>query len=82
MVSTRSRAVEARGAGPSMDLAAILEAQAKMQQELANYRKRNVEEMRAMREDNTKLKKRVETVKHKGINKPECARSKVATYET
>jgi len=57
MVSTRSRAgvMKQPEAGPTTparltsDLAAILEGQAKMQQELADLRKRNTDEMEALR---------------------------------
>jgi len=57
MVSTRSRAgiVKHPEADPTMptsntpDLAAILEGQAKMQQELVDLKKRNADEMEALR---------------------------------
>jgi len=56
MVSTRSRAGgnKKTDAGPSglagiaPNLAAILDGQAKMQQELANLKKRNADEMEAL----------------------------------
>jgi len=37
------------------DLAAILEDQTKMQQELADLRKRNADEMEALRQENSRL---------------------------
>jgi len=37
MVSTRRKVVEARGVRPSTNLATILEAQMKMQQDFLNY---------------------------------------------
>jgi len=57
MVSTYSRAgvnkqVEAGPSGPANitpDLAAILDGQAKMQQELADLKKRNADEIEALR---------------------------------
>jgi len=57
MVSTRSRAgvnkqADAGPLGPAnitLDLAAILDGQAKMQQELADRKKRNADEIEALR---------------------------------
>jgi len=40
-----------------------------MQQEFVDYKKRNVEEMEVLREENTRLKKRVEITKGKRVNK-------------
>jgi len=68
MVSTRSRArankqADAGPSGPpsiTPDLAAILDGQAKMQQELADLKKRSVEEMEALRQENSRLRRRIE----------------------
>jgi len=57
MVSTRNRAgvnkqADASTSGPAsitLDLAAILDGQAKMQQELADLKKRSADEMEALR---------------------------------
>ena len=65
MVSTRSRARANRqaDAGPSgppsitPDFAAILDGQAKMQQEL---KKRSAEEMEALRQENSRLRRKIE----------------------
>jgi len=62
MVSTRSRAGVNKQAdvGPSgptnitPDLAAILDGQAKMQQELEDLKKRNADEMEALRQENSR----------------------------
>ena len=64
MVSTRSRAgvnkqADAGPSGPANitpDLAAILDGQAKMQQELADMNKRSANEMEALRQENSRLK--------------------------
>ena len=66
MVSTRSRArvnkqVEAGPSGPANitpDLAAILDSQAKMQQELDDLKKRSADEMEALRQKNSRLRPR------------------------
>jgi len=68
MVSTRSKAgankqADAGPSGPpgiTPDLAAILDGQAKMQQELANLKKRSAEEMEALRQENSRLRRRIE----------------------
>jgi len=68
MVSTRSRAgankqADAGPSGPpsiTPDLAAILDGQAKMQQELADLKKRSAEEMEALRQENSRLRRRIE----------------------
>ena len=68
MVSTHSRAGANKqaDAGPSRppsitpDLAAILDDLAKMQQELADLKKRSAEEMEALRQENSRLKRRIE----------------------
>jgi len=65
MVSTRSRAgankqADAGPSGPpsiTPDFAAILDGQAKMQQEL---KKRSAEEMEALRQENSRLRRRIE----------------------
>ena len=68
MVSTRSKAgankqADAGPSGPpgiTPDLAAILDGQAKMQQELADLKKRSVEEMEALRQENSRLRQKIE----------------------
>jgi len=68
MVFTRSRAGanKQEDAGPSgppsitPDLAAILDGQARMQQELADLKKRSAEEMEALRQENSRLRRRIE----------------------
>jgi len=75
MVSTRSRAaevptrvptVEVGDAWSSSNISRILEAQARMQQEFAEYKKRNVDEMEALREENSRLKRKIKTDKGEG----------------
>ena len=86
MVSTRKRAgvnkqADASPSGPASitpDLAAILEGQAKMQQELANLNQRNVDEMEALRQENSRLRRKIEadsTLKGKAKEASEAARS-------
>jgi len=41
-------------------LAAILDGQAKMQQELADLKKRNADEMEALRQENSRLRRKIE----------------------
>jgi len=68
MVSTHSRAGISKEpeAGPSMpannnlNLAAILEGQAKMQQELVDPKKRSADEMEALRQENSRLRRKIE----------------------
>jgi len=68
MVSTRSKAgvskqVDAGPSGPSgvtPDLAAILDGQMKMQQEIADLKKRNAEEMEALKQENSRLRRKIE----------------------
>jgi len=68
MVSTRSKAgmnkqADASLSGPpsiTSDLAAILDDQAKMQQELVDLKKRSADEMEALRQENSRLRRRVE----------------------
>ena len=68
MVSTRSRVgvnkqADAGPFGPpgiTPDLAAILDGQAKIQQELADFKKRNVDEMEALRQENFRLRRKIE----------------------
>ena len=68
MVSTRSRAGANKqaDAGPSEppsiapDLVAILDGQAKMQQELADLKKCSAEEMEALKQENSRLRRRIE----------------------
>jgi len=86
MVSTRSRAGVNKQAdvGPSgpanitPDLAAILDGQAKMQQELADLKKRNTDEMEALQQENSRLRRKIEanpTQKGKAKEASEAARS-------
>ena len=68
MVSTRSRAgvnkqADAGPSGPAEitpDLAAILDGQVKMQQELADLKKHNTDEMEALRQENSRLRRKIE----------------------
>ena len=68
MVSTRSKAGASRqvDAGPSgppgvtPDLAAILDGQMKMQQEIADLKKRSAEEMEALKQENSRLRRKIE----------------------
>jgi len=86
MVSTRSRAGVNKKAdvGPSgpagitPDLAAILNGQAKMQQELADLKKHSADEMEALRQENSCLMRKIEvdpTLKGKAKEASEAARS-------
>ena len=64
MVSTRSRAgankqADAGPSGPvniTPDLTAILDGPAKMQQELADLKKHNADEMEVLRQENSRLR--------------------------
>ena len=68
MVSTRSKAgvnkqADAGPFGPpgiTLDLAAILDGQAKMQQELVDLKKRSADEMETLRQENSRLRRRIE----------------------
>jgi len=68
MVSTRSREgvnkqVEAGSSGPANitpDLAAILDGQAKMQQELSDLKKRSADEIEALRQGNSRRRRKIE----------------------
>ena len=84
--STRSRAgvnkqTEAGPVAPAStttDLAAILEGQAKMQQELADLKKRSVDEMEALIQGNSRLRRKIEvdpTQKGKAKETSETAKS-------
>jgi len=42
------------------DLTAILEGQAEMQQELANLKKRSADEMEPLRQENSRLRRKIE----------------------
>jgi len=86
MVSTRSKAKvnKQADAGPSgpvgstLDLAAILDGQAKMQQELADLKKRSADEMEALRQENSRLRRRIEAdpnLKGKAKETSEAAKS-------
>jgi len=75
MVSTRSRTadvpplvpiVEVGDPGPASEISRILEAQARMQQEFAEYKKRNADEMEALREENSRLRQKIEADKVAG----------------
>ena len=61
--------MEVGDAGPSFDISRILEVQARMQQEFTEYRKRNADEMEALREENSQLKRRIEA--GKAMEEPE-----------
>jgi len=86
MVFTRIRAgvnkqVEAGPSGPANitpDLYAILDGQAKMQQELADLKKRNADEMEALRQENSRQRGKIEadpTQKGKAKETSDVARS-------
>ena len=69
MVSTRRRVVkvpivaptaEVGDPSPSSEISRILEAQARMQQEFVEYKKRNADEMEALREENSRLRRKIE----------------------
>ena len=86
MVSTRSRAevnkqVEVGPLGPAcitLDLAAILDSQAKMQQELADLKKHNTDEVEALGQENSRLRRKIEadpTQKGKAKEASKVARS-------
>jgi len=86
MVSTRSKAgvnkqADAGPSGPAgitPDLAAILDGQAKMQQELVDLKKRSVDEIEALRHDNSRLRRKIEAdpnLKGKAKETSEVARS-------
>ena len=86
MVSTRNKAGmnKQANAGPSRpasitpDLAAILDGQAKMEQELTGLKKRSADEMEALRQENSCLRRKIEadpTLKGKAKEASEAARS-------
>jgi len=86
MVSTRSRTgvnkqADAGPLGPAnitTDLVAILDGQDKMQQELADLKKRNANKMEALRQENSRLRRKIEadpTQKGKAKEASEAARS-------
>jgi len=86
MVSTRNRVgvnkqADAGPSGPAsitLDLATILDSQAKMQQELAYLKKCNADEMEALRQENSRLKQKIEaepTLKGKAKEASETTRS-------
>ena len=86
MVSTRSKAGvnKQEDAGPSrpvgitFDLAAILDGQAKMQEELADLKKRSADEMEVLRQENSRLRRKIEvdpTLKGKAKETSEATRS-------
>jgi len=86
MVSTRSKAgvnkqADAGPSGPpgiTPDLTAILDGQVKMQQEMADLKKRSADEMEALRQENSRLRRKIEanpTLKGKAKEASEAARS-------
>jgi len=86
MVSTRSRAgvnkqADAGPSGPAgitLDLAAILNAHAKMKQELADLKKRSASISSALRQENSRLRQKIEadpTLKGKAKEASEATRS-------
>jgi len=86
MVSTRNKAevnkqADAGPLGPTgstLDLAAILDGQAKMQQELADLKKRSADEMKALWQENSRLRQRIEAdpnLKGKAKETSEAAKS-------
>jgi len=86
MVSTYSRVgvnkqADAGPSGPANitpDLAAILDSQTKMQQELADLKKYSANEMEALRQENSRLRRKIEadpTQKGKAKEASEAARS-------
>jgi len=86
MVSTHSRAgvnkqTEAGPVAPvgtTPDLATILEGQAKMQQELDDLKKCSADEMEALRQENSRLRRKIEvnpTQKGKAKETSEAAKS-------
>jgi len=86
MVSTRNKAEANKqaDAGPSgppgiaPDLAAILDGQVKMQQELADLKKRSAKEMEALKQENSRLRRRIEadaTLKGKAKETSEAVKS-------
>ena len=86
MVSTRSKVGVNKQAdvGPSgpagitPDLAAILDGQAKMQQELADLKKHSADEMEALRQENSRLRRKIEAdpnLKGRAKETSEAARS-------
>jgi len=88
MVSTRNKAgvVKDPEAGPTipvsntLNLATILEGQAKMQQELVDLEKRSADEMEALRQENSRLIRKIEvdlTQKGKGKELLEDPKSSV-----
>ena len=87
MVSTRNKAGVNKQAdvGPSgpagitPDLAGILDGQAKMLQELADLKKCSVDEMEALRQENSRLRRKIEvdpTLKEKAKEALKAARSR------
>ena len=76
-----NKQVDAGPSGPANitpDLAAILDGQAKMQQELADLKKRSADEMEALRQENSRLKRKIEadpTQKEKAKEASEATKS-------
>ena len=89
MVSTRSRAEVKKQpkAGPTapfnitLDLAAILEGQVKMQQELANLRKHSADEMEALKQENSRLRRKIEVDPTPGKTKESSEAPKSSAYQ-
>jgi len=90
MVSTRSRARLTKQSEPgptapatlTPDLAAILEGQDKMLEELAGLRKRSADEMEALRQENSRLRRKIEAdPTQKGKAKEASKAPKSPTYQ-
>ena len=77
-VNKQANVSPSRPANITPDLAAILDGQAKMQQELTDLKKRSADEMEALRQENFRLKRKIEvdpTQKGKAKEASEAARS-------
>ena len=73
--------VEVGDPDPALEISRILEAQARMQQEFAEYKKRNADEMEALREENSRLKQKIEADKVAGEPCPTHSRIDVPPTE-
>ena len=74
-VPTRRTTLEMGDAGPSSNISCILKAQARMQLEFAEYKKRNADVLEAPREENSQLRRRIETDKAMGGPRPVPSRA-------
>jgi len=90
MVSTRSRVVEVPTVAPTAEvgdpspsskISRILEAQARMQQEFAEYKKRHTDEMEALREENSRLRRKIEADRTAGEPCPTHLRVDIPSTE-